>query len=715
MLHAQAQSCQDLAAERQALMNQWNAEKQNFAANPMGGGESNWQELAARLEQLEAALANCGNGGLSAGIPSTLDNLCPSPGRWIGSGGGNMCQCPDGSFLSLGQACGASQQQYQAPPQVGDYCSNGGTCPVGSRCSSMPGKCVADGKVDCGSYSCDTGLRCASNPRYNGCLAPDAVDCGSYICDAGKKCSSGGCILQEATDCGNRTFCGAGLKCSRDKKSCLALGAVDCGKGASCPEGTLCQPGGKCITREGLAQQKAQAKQLIADAKEIAQERLAAARQAAADAKLAAQKREADARFDANLGAILSNRQASSEEKQIAAIALGKDSSTPNGLQTTGKESIVADRDLTKLALDKVSPGGGATSDASWIALANDPTQAPAVRQLAAAIAGIDLNKVGTGLVSQPTKALAIAVPASVNAGNNSISTLSSQVIFNAYSGNDSASLSAGGANNYTGPTQTQAACLALAATSEYDTASMRADMCDPSDDLAGRKIAAAALGLNMDVVLPIAGAGSLQAANNPIISQPSVWSGVASNFTVALVAPPSNGQSNKTTEGSAPTIIPIEVVQHNFTFNNSVFATVQDQSSVSTNPLNALNQFYASPLGSSLLDVASAGGGAVATGPMKAIGDTLDLANTGGEVFVLYQQGDYLGIGEIATSKIATTAAETVGNMVGFGVGGPAGAQIGGAIAASAAQATLDVGTKVVAPWVGNIIYQLSPSSVTP
>lgn len=36
---------------------------------------------------------------------STFDNLCPSPGRWVQGGGGMMCQCPDGKFLSLGQSC----------------------------------------------------------------------------------------------------------------------------------------------------------------------------------------------------------------------------------------------------------------------------------------------------------------------------------------------------------------------------------------------------------------------------------------------------------------------------------------------------------------------------------------------------------------------------------------------------------------------------------
>ena len=35
--------------------------------------------------------------------------LCPPPGRWVPGGGGAMCQCPDGTYYSLGQPCRASQ------------------------------------------------------------------------------------------------------------------------------------------------------------------------------------------------------------------------------------------------------------------------------------------------------------------------------------------------------------------------------------------------------------------------------------------------------------------------------------------------------------------------------------------------------------------------------------------------------------------------------
>jgi hypothetical protein len=49
-----------------------------------------------------------------------LPNICPPPARWVQGGGipsgsGYMCQCPDGTFLSLGQTCGVPTP---APTQV---------------------------------------------------------------------------------------------------------------------------------------------------------------------------------------------------------------------------------------------------------------------------------------------------------------------------------------------------------------------------------------------------------------------------------------------------------------------------------------------------------------------------------------------------------------------------------------------------------------------
>lgn len=72
--------------------------------------------------------------------------------------------------------CLGGQRQYQPPQQqVGDYCANGITCPVGSRCSVMPGRCVPNGTVDCGAYYCQPGNKCGS---AGGCISEATVDCG---------------------------------------------------------------------------------------------------------------------------------------------------------------------------------------------------------------------------------------------------------------------------------------------------------------------------------------------------------------------------------------------------------------------------------------------------------------------------------------------------------------------------------------------------------
>ncbi|MBV6486927.1 MAG: hypothetical protein GHHEDOFH_00864 [Pseudorhodoplanes sp.] len=189
----------------------------------------------------------------SVGNAQVLPNICPPPARWVGGGGGFMCQCPDGSFLSLGQTCGSYAPPTSQP--VGNYCSNGGTCPVGTKCSWMPGKCVPEGRVDCGSYNCTPGNKCSSA----GCIAEEAVDCGNTkYCNAGSKCSRDGkrCLALNAIDCGSYS-CSADLKCGSGNK-CLARSDVDCGSGRSCPSGHLCLQGGaECLTRQELAEREA--------------------------------------------------------------------------------------------------------------------------------------------------------------------------------------------------------------------------------------------------------------------------------------------------------------------------------------------------------------------------------------------------------------------------------------------------------------------------
>ena len=65
---------------------------------------------------------------------------CPPGTTQVPGGGGIMCQCPDGSFWGVNSGCSNSGP---SPQEVGDHCRNGGTCPVGTRCSIMPGKLCA--------------------------------------------------------------------------------------------------------------------------------------------------------------------------------------------------------------------------------------------------------------------------------------------------------------------------------------------------------------------------------------------------------------------------------------------------------------------------------------------------------------------------------------------------------------------------------------------
>jgi hypothetical protein len=263
--------------------------------------------------------------GPMLGVSNAQQFECPPPSVNVTSGYAIECRCPDGSLAGLYTGCPSSQPEHHEPLcpsgtnycadsnqccNAGFYCSHYGCTPVGavecgthfcqpgqqctssgrcmpagavdcgphssiycnsgSKCSSDGKRCLALNEVDCGHYSCPAGHRCAG--RFQGCLAPGDVDCGSYSCRAGNKCSSAGCISQNAVDCGNKTSCGAGLKCSRDHKhcfpreavdcgtfscnagmrcgsgnQCLAASAVDCGGGRSCQAGNKCSSGGGCI------------------------------------------------------------------------------------------------------------------------------------------------------------------------------------------------------------------------------------------------------------------------------------------------------------------------------------------------------------------------------------------------------------------------------------------------------------------------------------
>src|SRR4029077_17264396 len=207
--------------------------------------------------------------------------FCPPGSQQVQSGYAIMCQCPDGSFAGI-QGCPMAAPQQQ--PVVGDVCSGGDICPVGTRCSWQPGRCVPLGKVDCGNYSCEPGAKCSSggciadtaNDCGNGthcdsgrcsrngrmCLTGDQVDCGNHSCASGLKCSSkDSCIPKDYVDCGGGHSCAPGLKCGSGNQ-CLLQSAVDCGHGQSCPAGNVCVKGGaECVTTDALSSRAAAEKQ----------------------------------------------------------------------------------------------------------------------------------------------------------------------------------------------------------------------------------------------------------------------------------------------------------------------------------------------------------------------------------------------------------------------------------------------------------------------
>ncbi len=170
-----------------------------------------------------------------------------------------MCRCPDGSYANMvgNQIVCPSHVQTQA--QVGDYWSNGGACGVGYKCSWMPGKCVPEGKVDCGTYACEPGSKCSSAK----CIAQEAMDCGGgRYCNAGYFCGfNGRCVTNGNTECGDHS-CRPGFTCGSND-ACMPNDAVDCGGGKSCAPGQVCVNGGsECLTSAQIADRAARAVQL---------------------------------------------------------------------------------------------------------------------------------------------------------------------------------------------------------------------------------------------------------------------------------------------------------------------------------------------------------------------------------------------------------------------------------------------------------------------
>lgn len=227
-------SCADLEREKQLLLQQWEAARGSFATNPYGGAESNWQTRLARLQQLNAEIANCQRNSPDPSSPAPV----PTPQNQFPINCGNYS-------CRAGFSCGSANSCLTIGS---DDCGSGRSCPVGSSCSRDSQHCVPAGGTDCGSFTCGAGSKCPK--RGASCLSNDAVDCGTFICSTGSKCGSG-----------NR---------------CFAQNEVDCGAGKSCPVGNVCVNGGsECLTKEQLTKrieteklQKADEARRVKEAKE---------------------------------------------------------------------------------------------------------------------------------------------------------------------------------------------------------------------------------------------------------------------------------------------------------------------------------------------------------------------------------------------------------------------------------------------------------------
>lgn len=109
------------------------------------------------------------------------------PGRWINSGGGYACLCPNGTLANgWPPVCSGGPSPTNIPPGS-THCGGGRYCKPGLKCASG-GKCVEKDVVDCGSGKfCAAGTKCS---KQGGCIANDAVDCGSFSCKAGAVCAA---------------------------------------------------------------------------------------------------------------------------------------------------------------------------------------------------------------------------------------------------------------------------------------------------------------------------------------------------------------------------------------------------------------------------------------------------------------------------------------------------------------------------------------------
>lgn len=191
---------------------------------------------------------------------------------------------------------------------------------------------------------------------------------------------------------------------------------------------------------------------------------------------------------------------------------------------------------------------------------------------------------------------------------------------------------------------------------------------------------------------------------------QTGLWSNLASSSNVTQLSPNAGSTFAKSLQ-------PVQDVTS--TVQSSSAATqilkAVDTGTVST--ATSLTKFYESPAGQTIADASAEAGSTLASKQLSSLGD----AQTALSAVVLYRQGNYLGVAQVAVDWATVKAGEGAGGYIGaevgtlVGVGPIIGARVGTAAGGTTAQLALDAGDLYVAPVLGNIIYNANPGAFMP
>ncbi len=289
--------------------------------------------------------------------------------------------------------------------------------------------------------------------------------------------------------------------------SCLPIDSADCGNGTSCPADSVCKRGGGCITRQDLTQLKA--------------DDLARKQAAEADRKAAELKRIEDAKEVARL---------KEEERQRVIAQQKADAEAKKAEQARLQEEARAAA-LKKIEDDKAAAQAKAAErkrlrDEAQAAALEAARVGKAAQQLVAQLKIEQAARAKTGQSGSANMTNAAAgAPGSVSSGKVDIATL--QKMANDPSElpvvrNLAASLlvSEYGSTPKTGTAAGNASAAARASTSPLSgNYILQAILNDPSQSLASRKIAATGLGLDPTKIAQgtsQGGAGVLTGASGP-------------------------------------------------------------------------------------------------------------------------------------------------------------------------------------------------------